>query len=48
VIDIMPTILDATGIKAPELINGIPQKPIEGVNTLLSKLAENWSPTSPE
>ena len=32
VIDIVPTILEATGIKAPELVNGIPQKPIEGVS----------------
>jgi arylsulfatase A-like enzyme len=32
VIDIVPTILDATGIKAPETVNGIKQKPIEGVS----------------
>jgi arylsulfatase A-like enzyme len=32
VIDIVPTILEATGIKAPETVNGIPQKPIEGVS----------------
>ena len=32
VIDIVPTILEATGIKAPEMVNGIPQKPIEGVS----------------
>src|SRR5438046_1759314 len=32
VIDIVPTILEATGIKAPDLVNGIPQKPIEGVS----------------
>ena len=31
-IDIMPTILEATGIKAPEEVNGIKQKPIEGVS----------------
>src|SRR6266436_2294578 len=31
-IDIVPTLLEATGIKAPELVNGIPQKPIEGVS----------------
>lgn len=31
-IDIVPTILDVTGIKAPELVDGIPQKPIEGVS----------------
>ena len=32
VIDIMPTILEATSIKAPEEVNGIKQKPIEGVS----------------
>src|SRR4029078_4152416 len=32
IIDIVPTILDAAGIKAPELVNGIKQKPIEGVS----------------
>jgi arylsulfatase A-like enzyme len=32
VIDIMPTILEATGIKAPQSVNGIKQKPIEGVS----------------
>jgi arylsulfatase A-like enzyme len=32
VIDIVPTILDATGIPAPEEINGIKQDPIEGTS----------------
>jgi len=32
VIDIVPTILEATGIKAPQEVNGIKQKPIEGVS----------------
>jgi arylsulfatase A-like enzyme len=32
IIDIVPTILEAAGIKAPEIVNGIPQKPIEGVS----------------
>jgi arylsulfatase A-like enzyme len=32
VIDIVPTILEATSIKAPEMVNGIKQKPIEGVS----------------
>ena len=32
VIDIVPTILELTGIKAPEVVNGIKQKPIEGVS----------------
>ena len=33
-IDIVPTILEAAGIKAPEIVNGIEQKPIEGVSML--------------
>ena len=32
IIDIVPTILEATGINAPEYVNGIKQKPIEGVS----------------
>ena len=32
IIDIVPTILEATGIKAPEMVDGIKQKPIEGVS----------------
>jgi arylsulfatase A-like enzyme len=32
VIDIVPTILEAAGIPAPDSINGIQQKPIEGVS----------------
>jgi arylsulfatase A-like enzyme len=32
VIDIVPTILEATGIKAPQTVNGIKQSPIEGVS----------------
>jgi arylsulfatase A-like enzyme len=32
VIDIVPTILEVTGIKAPEQVDGIKQKPIEGVS----------------
>src|SRR5437762_11466121 len=31
-IDIVPTILEATGVKAPDEVNGIKQKPIEGVS----------------
>jgi len=30
IIDIVPTILDAAGIKEPTMINGVKQKPIEG------------------
>ena len=31
-IDIVPTILEATGIEAPAMVDGIAQKPIEGVS----------------
>ena len=34
IIDIVPTILEAAGIQAPEMVNGIKQKPIEGVSML--------------
>jgi len=36
VIDIVPTILEATGVPAPGAINGIPQAPIEGVSMMYS------------
>jgi arylsulfatase A-like enzyme len=32
VIDVVPTILEVTGIPAPKMLNGIAQKPIEGVS----------------
>lgn len=32
VIDVVPTILEVAGIKAPETVDGIPQKPIEGTS----------------
>ncbi len=32
IIDIVPTILEATGVKAPEMVDGVKQKPIEGVS----------------
>jgi arylsulfatase A-like enzyme len=32
IIDIVPTILEVTGIPAPVMVNGIAQKPIEGVS----------------
>ncbi len=31
-IDVVPTILEVAGIKAPETVDGIPQKPIEGTS----------------
>jgi arylsulfatase len=32
IIDIVPTILEAAGVKAPQMVNGIKQKPIEGIS----------------
>ncbi len=32
VVDIVPTLLEVTGIKAPDWVNGVAQKPIEGVS----------------
>jgi arylsulfatase len=32
VIDVTPTILEATGVRAPEVVDGIAQRPIEGVS----------------
>jgi arylsulfatase A-like enzyme len=36
IIDIVPTILEAAGIKPPEVVDGIAQKPIEGVSMVYS------------
>jgi arylsulfatase len=36
VIDIMPTILEATAVKAPTMINGVKQTPIEGFSLVYS------------
>jgi arylsulfatase A-like enzyme len=41
VIDIVPTILEATGIPAPDMINGIKQAPIEGVSMAYTWDKEN-------
>ncbi|MFI4937324.1 MAG: arylsulfatase [Candidatus Berkiellales bacterium] len=41
VIDIVPTILEATGIKAPKIVDGISQKPIEGVSMMYTFDAKN-------
>jgi arylsulfatase len=41
VIDIVPTILEATGIRAPDIVDGIPQKPIEGVSFMYTFDAKN-------
>jgi arylsulfatase len=32
VIDIMPTLLDVAGVRAPDILNGTPQKPLDGVS----------------
>src|SRR5690242_20408941 len=36
IMDIMPTILEAAGITAPDVLNGVAQKPIEGVSMIYS------------
>ncbi len=41
VIDIVPTILEATGIPAPAMVNGTAQKPIEGVSMAYTWDKEN-------
>src|SRR5262249_31576692 len=40
-IDIVPTILEATKIKAPDVVDGIKQKPIEGVSFMYTFDAKN-------
>jgi len=41
VIDILPTILEATGIRQPEVVDGIKQSPIEGVSMMYTFDAKN-------
>ncbi len=41
VIDVVPTILEAAGIKAPEVVDGIKQAPIEGTSFLYTFDASN-------
>ena len=36
IIDVVPTILEAAGIQQPEMVDGIPQSPIEGVSMVYS------------
>ncbi|MEI8109052.1 MAG: arylsulfatase [Verrucomicrobiota bacterium] len=45
VIDIVPTILDAVGVKEPTMINGVKQKPIEGFS--LVKTFDNAKEPTP-
>jgi arylsulfatase A-like enzyme len=40
-IDIVPTILEATNVKAPDIVDGIPQKPIEGTSFVYTFDAKN-------
>lgn len=46
VIDIVPTLLEATKIKAPDVVDGIKQKPIEGVSFLYTFDAKNANEVS--
>jgi arylsulfatase len=46
VIDIVPTILEVTGIAAPELVDGIPQAPIEGTSLAYTFDKQNASAAS--
>ncbi len=41
VIDVAPTILEVAGIAEPTVVNGVPQKPIEGISMAYSFAAEN-------
>ncbi|MBI5315234.1 MAG: arylsulfatase [Nitrospirae bacterium] len=36
VIDIYPTVLEAVGVQSPSVLNGVPQKPVEGVSMVYS------------
>jgi hypothetical protein len=47
IIDIVPTILEATGIPAPDTVDGIRQKPIEGVSMMYSFDVKNANAPSP-
>src|SRR5262245_24970307 len=41
VIDVAPTILEAVGIKEPRMVNGVEQKPIEGVSMMYTFASAN-------
>jgi arylsulfatase len=45
-IDIVPTILEATKIKAPDVVDGIKQKPIEGTSFMYTFDAKNANASS--
>ena len=36
VIDIYPTVLEAAGVRSPSVLNGVPQKPVEGTSMVYS------------
>ena len=46
VIDIAPTVLEAAGVREPQIVNGVPQKPIEGVSMRYS-FDERSGPLTP-
>ncbi|WP_300454444.1 arylsulfatase [Accumulibacter sp.] len=46
VIDVVPTILEASGIKAPQIVDGIKQAPIEGTSFVYTFDAKNASALS--
>ena len=47
VIDVVPTILEAAGIPAPTMVDGIAQKPIEGVSLAYTFVKANADAPSP-
>ena len=47
VIDVAPTILEAAGVRLPDMVNGVPQKPIEGVSMAYSFDKANAAAPSP-
>ena len=47
VIDVVPTLLEVTGIPAPDMVDGIGQKPIEGVSMAYSFDKANADAPSP-
>jgi arylsulfatase len=46
-IDIVPTVLEVTGIRAPDFVDGVAQKPIEGVSLAYTFEKENANAPSP-
>jgi len=36
VVDIAPTVFEAVGVRSPSMLNGVPQKPVEGVSMVYS------------